>query len=149
VAHIIEVQYALDCAGLPGEEQLILWANTALQDIDIVSELSIRIVGEAESAGLNKKWRNKLGPTNVLSFPADMAEEVQPRPLGDLVVCAPVVIREAIEQGKLINAHWAHILIHGTLHLLGYDHIEEPQAQLMEALEIDILNKLEIDNPYI
>ncbi len=148
MTHIIDVQYATDCAGLPEKEQFRLWADAVLQSIDVVSELSIRVVDEQESAALNEKWRNKNGPTNVLSFPADVPGEVQPRPLGDIVVCAPVIAREAVEQGKLLNAHWAHVLIHGTLHLLGYDHIEGQQAQIMESLEIDILNKLEINNPY-
>jgi probable rRNA maturation factor len=148
VIHIIDIQYAIDDVGLPDKEQLSLWANAALHDVDTISELSIRIVDETEGAQLNEEWRKKKGPTNVLSFPAELAEEVQPSLLGDIVICAPIIAREASEQGKLLHAHWAHMVIHGTLHLLGYDHIEGAQAEIMESLEIDILNKLDIDNPY-
>ena len=149
MAHIIDVQLAVDSsANLPANDQLALWVNAALQDVDTPSELTIRIVDETEGAQLNEKWRKKIGPTNVLSFPAQVAEEIQPKLLGDIVICAAVVAREATQQEKLLSAHWAHMVIHGTLHLLGYDHIEGRQAEIMEALEINILNKLDINNPY-
>ena len=149
MTHIIDVQYAIDdAAGLPDNEQLTLWANAALQDVVTASELSLRIVDETEGAQLNEEWRKKSGPTNVLSFPAELGEEIRPRLLGDIVICAPIIAREASEQGKSLHAHWAHMVIHGTLHLLGYDHIEGRQAEIMEALEINILNKLDINNPY-
>lgn len=133
---------------LPAKDQLALWANAALQDVDTPSELTIRIVDETEGAQLNEKWRKKIGPTNVLSFPAQVAEEIQPKLLGDIVICAAVVAREATQQEKLLSAHWAHMVIHGTLHLLGYDHTEVQQSETMESLEINILNKLNIGNPY-
>lgn len=148
MTHIIDVQLAVDRAAIPAKEQLALWANAALQDVDTPSELTIRIVDETEAAQLNEKWRKKIGPTNVLSFPAHVAEEIQPRLLGDIVICAAVVAREAAQQDKLLNAHWAHMVIHGTLHLLGYDHTEVQQSETMESLEINILNKLNIGNPY-
>jgi len=149
VTHVIEIQLATNEAALPDNEQITLWANTALGNTNIPSELSIRIVDETEGAQLNEKWRNINGPTNVLSFPAQVADEIRPKMLGDIVICAPVVIKEAAEQGKVLDSHWAHMIIHGTLHLLGYDHIEGQQARIMESLEIDILNKLDIDNPYV
>ena len=148
MTHIIDVQYAIDDADLPDHEQFTLWVNAALQDVDTASELSLRIVDETEGARLNEEWRKKSGPTNVLSFPAELAEEIRPRFLGDIVICAPIIAREASEQGKPLHSHWSHMVIHGTLHLLGYDHIEGRQAEIMESLEIDILNKLDINNPY-
>ncbi len=149
MTHVIDIQLATNEALLPDNELLTLWASTALQNIDTASELTIRIVDETESALLNEKWRKKDGPTNVLSFPAQVADEISPKLLGDIVICAPVVINEAMQQRKVLDAHWAHMVIHGTLHLLGYDHIGEQQAKIMESLEIDILNKLDIDNPYV
>lgn len=148
MAHIVDVQLAVASTTLPAKAQLALWANAALQNVDTPSELTIRIVDETEGARLNEKWRRKIGPTNVLSFPAQVTEEIQPRLLGDIVICAAVVAREAAEQDKPLNAHWAHMVIHGTLHLIGYDHTEAQQSAAMESLEINILNKLNIDNPY-
>ena len=144
----MDVQYGLDENGLPTADEFIFWAEAALEDIDTELELSIRIVDEAEAAQLNEKWRDKKGATNVLSFAAEFAEEIQPRPLGDVVICAPIIAREAIEQKKPVDDHWAHMVIHGTLHLLGYDHVETQEIEKMEALEIKLLNQLKIDNPY-
>ncbi len=112
------------------------------------AELSIRIVDEAESADLNHTYRHKSGPTNVLSFPCEVPDGVPLDLLGDLVICAPVVAREAQAQGKASEAHWAHMVIHGVLHLRGYDHIDTAEAERMEALEIDILSRLGYPNPY-
>ncbi len=112
-------------------------------------ELTVRIVDEAESAQLNATWRHKDGPTNVLSFPADLPAEMPLAVLGDLAVCAPVVAREAREQHKSAQAHWAHILIHGFLHLLGYDHLTTTQAQQMEPIETEILAALHFPDPYM
>jgi probable rRNA maturation factor len=148
VTHTIDVQLAIDDANVPENNQLTLWANSALREVDINSELTIRIVDEVEGTRLNEEWRKKNGATNVLSFPADVTDKIQPKFLGDIVICAPIVAREANEQGKLIDAHWAHMVIHGTLHLLGYDHIDRQEAERMESLEIDILNTLNLDNPY-
>lgn len=115
-------------------------------------ELAIRLVDEAESRALNHDYRGKDKSTNVLSFPAELPEmvlaELEERPLGDLVICAPVVAREAGEQGKTLTAHWAHMTVHGILHLLGHDHIEAADAAAMEPLEIAILARLGWDNPY-
>ena len=146
--HTVDVQYGLEESGLPTADEFIFWAGTALHNIDAELELSIRIVDENEAAHLNETWRDKKGATNVLSFPAEISEEIQPRTLGDVVICAPIIAREAIEQGKSIDDHWAHMVIHGTLHLLGYDHIEAQEIKKMESLEIKLLNQLNIDNPY-
>jgi probable rRNA maturation factor len=108
----------------------------------------IRIVDEDESAQLNETYRHKSGATNVLSFPFDVPEGIELNLLGDLVICAPVLSREADTQNKTIMAHWAHIIIHGTLHLLGYDHIDDVDAQEMEEKEIALLQTLSISNPY-
>ena len=147
--HIVDVQFGLDESGLPTADEFMFWAVAALENIDTELELSIRIVDEAEATQLNEKWRDMEGATNVLSFPAEITEEIQPRPLGDVVICAPIIAREAIEQKKSIADHWAHMVIHGTLHLLGYDHIETLEIKKMESLEIKLLNQLNINNPYI
>jgi probable rRNA maturation factor len=113
--------------------------------------LSIRIVGEEESAALNGRYRGRHGPTNVLSFAGTELPDAGPnetRLLGDLVLCAPVIAREAQEQGKSLDAHWAHIALHGTLHLLGYDHETDAEARLMERREADLLAALGFDDPY-
>ncbi len=146
--HIIDIQYALDETGLPGKNQITHWANAALQNIDTAVELTIRVVDEVEGTQLNEQWRKKCGPTNVLSFPVETVVDIKPRLLGDIVICAPIITSEAGEQGKLVVAHWAHMVIHGTLHLLGYDHVEAKQAETMESLEIEILENLDIDDPY-
>jgi probable rRNA maturation factor len=113
-------------------------------------ELTVRIVGEAESADLNGRFRGKHKPTNVLSFPGDdVPLPGEPLQLGDLVICAPVVAREAAEQGKPERAHWAHMVVHGVLHLTGYDHEEEAEAAEMEQRERELLEALGFDDPYI
>lgn len=145
---IIDLQQATD-ADVPSEQQFQLWASAALAEVNEDCELSIRLVDEAESAELNNDYRGKNSPTNVLSFPFESPVPLEPMLLGDLVVCVPVVEREAAEQDKTINDHWAHLIVHGCLHLLGYDHIEDDEAEAMESLEITILQKLDINNPYI
>tara|TARA_R110002050_G_scaffold269917_2_gene412500 strand:- start:33731 stop:34195 length:465 start_codon:yes stop_codon:yes gene_type:complete len=126
------------------------WAEAALQeDVTEDCELSIRLVDVAESAELNMTYRAKSGPTNVLSFPFDSPIAMDPILLGDLVICVPVVEKEAVEQIKQLEHHWAHLVVHGCLHLLGYDHIEDDEAEEMEAFEIEILQTLAIDNPYL
>ncbi|MEZ5673488.1 MAG: rRNA maturation RNase YbeY [Thiotrichaceae bacterium] len=147
----LDVQYALDAATLPTEAELNLWVNQALQMANYnkpAPELTIRIVDEAEGRALNQQWRQRDDATNVLSFPFECPPEVPIHLLGDIVLCAPVVAREAREQGKILSAHWAHLTIHGVLHLLGHDHLSEPEAQQMEALEISILQQLNYQNPY-
>ena len=139
----LDLQIACDPApGLPSQAQLQSWARR--ND----AELSIRLVDEAESQTLNRDYRGKDKPTNVLSFPADLPPELELPLLGDLVVCRQVVEREAEEQHKAPHDHWAHMIIHGTLHLLGFDHIDDGEAEVMEALEIALLGQLGIDNPY-
>lgn len=126
------------------------WINlVALQETVILpAEVSITIVDKNESQQLNHDYRGKNNPTNVLSFPMDNIENMRPVILGDLVFCAPVVEEEATQQNKNLLAHWAHLTIHGTLHLLGYDHIEEDEAVLMEQKEITLLAHLGYANPY-
>jgi len=133
---------------VPDEEDIRRWINAALQHRSEDAELTLRIVDLDEMTSLNDDYRNKQGATNVLSFPADLPEEIKLPLLGDIVVCAPVVVREAIEQSKAEDAHWAHLVVHGTLHLLGYDHIEENDALAMEALETSILASLNYPCPY-
>ena len=136
-------------SGGPSDETIQQWVEQALAlENKDDAELTVRIVDESESAALNEEYRHKSNSTNVLSFPFECPDEVELNLLGDLVICAPVVEREAKEQDKSSQAHWAHMLVHGVLHLLGYDHIEESDAQNMEAREIKILEDLGFPNPY-
>jgi probable rRNA maturation factor len=162
----IDVQYASNESHLPDKKMLTRWVNNALQSqispdspdlenpefkiqVQKSVELTIRIVDETEAQELNEKWRQRPFPTNVLSFPFECPPGVEDIALlGDIVICAPLVVREAAEQHKPLHAHWAHLIIHGTLHLLGYDHIEDEQAQAMESLEIRLLHDLGYPNPY-
>ncbi len=143
----LDVEYEVEDGYLPSPEDLQVWVDLALQK-EIVAQLSIRIVNEVESQALNKQYRGKDKPTNVLSFPLDMPEDIGMYMLGDLVICAPVVEREAQEQYKSNKAHWAHMVIHGMLHLQGYDHITDNEANEMESLEIQLLQQLGYANPY-
>jgi len=145
----VDVQYATDLPDLPNEDQLKLWVETALDGLQENAELTIRIVDKDEGTQLNEQWRKSQGPTNVLSFSHEGAPEIAPNLLGDIVVCAPVVAREAKEQNKDIDAHWAHMVIHGVLHLNGFDHIKPEDADCMESLEIKILEELNYNNPYL
>lgn len=148
----LDLQIAAAAAGLPGATDIGHWAEAALAGAAFAdpAEMTVRIVDEAESAELNVAYRGKHGPTNVLSFPFDAPAgvELEPELLGDLVICAPVVAREAVEQGKATAAHWAHMVVHGTLHLLGYDHEVEAEAEAMERLETGILRGLGFPDPY-
>ena len=133
---------------LPSEAQFRAWCELALRQRP-ESELTIRLVDEAEGLELNSTYRHKDYATNVLSFPADVPDELLDIPLlGDLVICAPVVAREALEQRKPLQAHWAHLVIHGCLHLLGYDHIDDAEAEEMETLERELLAELGHPDPY-
>ena len=145
----IEIQAIFKSAGQPDHEQIQRWIDAALADLNHDTEIVVRIVDEQESAQLNEQYRHKHGPTNILSFPVEVPEGIELNLLGDLVICAPVVEREALEQNKILAHHWAHIIVHGVLHLLGYDHIDDDEAEQMESKEIAILNKLKISNPYI
>lgn len=145
----LDLQIASQAPQLPSAAQFRAWCEVALRQRTADSELTIRLVDEAEGRELNHSYRHKDYATNVLSFPADVPDELLDIPLlGDLVICAPVVEREAGEQGKSLEAHWAHLVIHGCLHLLGYDHIEEAEAEEMEALERTLLAELGHPDPY-
>lgn len=153
-SHNIVIQRVFKSPGQPDRRQIVKWIDTALEESGRTYAFVIRIVDEPESAELNGQYRHKQGPTNVLSFPFEWPEGLDISAsegvlLGDLVICAPVVEREALEQHKSLADHWAHMIVHGLLHLLGYDHIEEEEAEEMETKEIAILNKLHIQNPYI
>ena len=132
----------------PEEDDLRSWIRAALVNRQLDTEISVRLVDIEEMSELNQRFRSKAGPTNVLSFPADIPAELNHPLLGDIVICAPVVRREAVEQNKSEDAHWAHMTLHGTLHLLGYDHLVEAEAQAMEAMEADILASLNLPCPY-
>ncbi|MBT6104975.1 rRNA maturation RNase YbeY [Porticoccaceae bacterium] len=144
----LDIQMACPSEEAPEEDSMQRWASAALRDERDNAELSVRIVDEQESATLNQQYRGKAGSTNILSFPFD-AVTPEPLPiLGDLVICAPVVVREAAEQNKSLEAHWAHMCVHGVLHLLGYDHVGDRDAEVMETLETDILLGLGYPAPY-
>ena len=148
----IDIQYALDKdadqSTLPQTTDFSNWVGAALSGRKEDAQLSIRIVDETESTYLNETYRHKTGPTNVLSFPAEYSTEIPISLIGDIVICAPIVVKEARAQGKDTLAHWAHMTIHGTLHLLGFDHDNDNNAEKMESIEIDILKQLGFDNPY-
>ena len=138
-------------AWAPPRGDLAIWASVALGRRAAGSEIGVRVVGPAESRRLNSRFRGKDGPTNVLSFPA---AEIPPppsreaRPLGDLVICPHVLRAEAREQQKSLRAHWAHLVVHGALHLIGYDHEHDADASRMERREITVLRRLGFANPY-
>ena len=148
----LDVQYA--CAsdtGLPAIEDFQRWADLAWCEPG-VAEVVIRLVNAAESRNLNHQYRGKDSATNILSFPMEMPDELAAKVdeimLGDLIICAPVVALEAAEQNKILMHHWAHMVIHGMLHLQGYDHISDDEAEAMESLEIKLLQQLGMTNPY-
>ena len=140
---------------IPKQKEFLAWSKAALDAANTrhlmanTVELAIRLVNEEESATLNKDYRHKSGPTNILSFITEQQAEEGTCYLGDLVICAPLVNREALEQNKTTQAHWAHLTVHGVLHLLGYDHEKLKDACLMETLEILVLKSLNYSNPYI
>ena len=144
----IDLQNDSDLPNVPDERQLASWVEQALQQAYPGLEQSIRVVDEVESRQLNKAYRGKDRSTNVLSFPSEQSELLDYDYLGDLVICAVVVEAEALQQGKSLTAHWAHMIVHGMLHLQGYDHLDESEAEQMEALEIEILAALGHTNPY-
>lgn len=144
----LDIQNASSGVEPPPAATLEQWVRAALDGRRDDAELSLRIVDEDEIAQLNARYRGKDYPTNVLSFPSDLPPELELPHLGDIVICAGVVEREACEQHKSSAAHWAHMVVHGTLHLLGYDHIDDAEAAEMEGLETDILQRLAFPNPY-
>lgn len=138
---------------VPSEAMMQEWVNAVLEAVpEKVSpdctEVCISIVDKSESAELNQTYRHKTGPTNILSFHYDPMPDMAQESLGDLVICAELVEEEALIQSKTTEAHWAHLTVHGTLHLLGYDHVVDSEAEIMESLEITILNALGFENPY-
>ena len=144
----LDLQIASEGAA-PSLAQLQLWCSKGLSPRCADSELTIRLVDDAEARELNNTWRHKDYATNVLSFPADIPDGLLDIPLlGDLVICVAVVEHEAAEQGKELAAHWAHLVIHGCLHLLGYDHIDDDEATEMEDLERKLLAELGYADPY-
>ncbi|MEZ9597006.1 rRNA maturation RNase YbeY [Shewanella sp. 10N.261.52.F9] len=144
----LDVQIAVEGFTLPSSTELELWVKTAIRDTMSEAELTIRIVEVEESQSLNSTYRGKDKPTNVLSFPFEAPPGIELPLLGDLVICAAVVEQEAIDQNKPLIAHWAHMVVHGCLHLLGYDHIEDVEAEEMESLETQLIESLGYINPY-
>ncbi len=148
--HLITIQRAVPKNEMPAVTQLKQWAKKVLKRTTPDVEMTIRVVDLTEMTELNTQYRHKSGPTNVLSFPFDIPVGLTDEPslLGDIVICAAVVNQEAQEQEKSATAHWAHMVVHGTLHLLGYDHEIPADADTMESLEITILKELGFPNPY-
>ncbi len=144
----LDLQVAIDSDKLPTQAQFETWVRLALGNSMPVAELTIRLVDEQESQSLNNTYRGKDKPTNVLSFPFESPPEVELPLLGDLVICVPVVEAEAHNQNKVLEAHWAHMVVHGCLHLLGYDHIIDSEAEEMESLETQLIESIGFPNPY-
>jgi len=144
----LETQRVLKAQEVPSDAELRQWTEAALGERVDKAELVIRIVDEAESQTLNREYRGVDRPTNVLSFPSELPTEVESDLLGDLVISAPVVQREANEQDKPLQAHWAHMVIHGVLHLIGFEHETDRQAHEMETLERSLLEGLGFPDPY-
>ncbi len=144
----VELENACTANFLPTQRDFELWVNAALPEHHQDKEVSICLVDEDQSQALNNEYRDKDKPTNVLSFPCELPEGVDVPLIGDLVICAGVVAREAEEQNKAVFAHWAHMVVHGCLHLIGYDHIDDAEAEEMEALETRILEALGYPAPY-
>ena len=148
----VAVSYACPRRGVPASPSFRRWAAVALDGRIREADLALRIVGDDEGRALNRHYRGKDYATNVLSFPAErppgLPKHARFPLLGDLVICAPVVMREALAQGRTLPAHYAHLTVHGSLHLLGWNHEDEIDAQAMEQLEREILAGLGIDDPY-
>ncbi|ADJ27307.1 rRNA maturation RNase YbeY [Nitrosococcus watsonii] len=146
----VQIQYAVPRINAPLQADFQRWVEAALLNQSKAGEVTIRVTDENEAAELNRRYRRKEGATNILSFPFEIPSCVPfdiPL-LGDLIICAPVVAREALEQAKKEQDHWAHLVVHGVLHLLGFDHQQEVEAQQMEALEVTILESLGYSDPY-
>jgi probable rRNA maturation factor len=149
-ASIVDRQLAVNGASLPGQAELEAWVAAVLARFphEVRREVTVRFVDDEEGQALNRDYRGRDRPTNVLSFPFEAPPGVELPLLGDLVLCHPVVLREAAEQGKTQQDHYAHLVIHGMLHLLGHDHLEEREAEEMERLEREILTDFAIADPY-
>ena len=149
-----QISEELDAASrreLPDQSMVESWVCAALVQAGAYGEaqLTVRVVDEAEIYALNETYRHKAAPTNVLSFPFEAPDDVDIPLLGDVVICVSVVQQEASQQHKTPHQHWAHMVVHGTLHLLGYDHISDEEADIMESMEIAVLDKLGVPNPYM
>ena len=145
----LDLSVADRAAWVPSARRLTEWAAAAAGARGRDAEIAVRVVGRREGRRLNARWRGKDYPTNVLSFPVEgMPRGLRPRPLGDLVICAPVVAAEARAQGKTLSAHWAHLVVHGVLHLLGHDHERDDEARRMERRERRVLARLGFPDPY-
>lgn len=152
----LDIQNACQASGIPDTSEFIEWVSRALAHRKIQThracELTLRIVDTEEITQLNRNYRGKDGATNVLSFPFEYPPGIPDDPgqqiLGDILICAPIMQEESLEQNKSIKAHWAHLIIHGTLHLLGYDHVDDTEAQQMEQLETQLLADLKFPDPY-
>jgi probable rRNA maturation factor len=145
----ITVQVIASNTFIPSRYFLQRWVNKALAKQVGPSEVNIRLVSKKESAYLNNTYRHQTGPTNILSFPFEPPPKVSSNFLGDLVICAALVNQQAKQQAKTRLAHWAHLIIHGCLHLIGYDHVHDKDASKMESVEIQMLKELGYENPYI
>lgn len=149
----LEVQRATTSTSAPVDDQFQLWINAVPANQEHISSFTIRIVDEEEARRFNRDYRNRDYATNVLSFSADLPDdlpaEIRECHLGDILICAPVVVRESLEQGRPEADHWAHLTIHGVLHLLGHDHEQPDEAAVMESLETEILRKLGVSDPYM
>ena len=144
----VNIQRATKTPNLPSNQRIRTWVHAALECHVQQAEITVRMVGTREAARLNQAWRGNKGPTNVLSFPADDRHGLATGFLGDIVLCAPVIAREAMQQGKSPGAQWAHMIIHGALHLMGYDHTKPVAARKMESLEKKLLATLSVADPY-
>ena len=145
----VHVEYASSASTVPKREAIVHWARAAMQgDKRDQAEVSVRIVDEQEIVDLNRRFRRKPEPTNVLSFPFEDPPGVHTALLGDVVICAPFVCREAHTHGRQALAHWAHMLVHGIMHLRGYDHKTPSEADAMESMEARILEHLGFPNPF-
>lgn len=145
---VIHIQNPIDAEEVPDPSTLQHWAEVVLHDHRQQAEICLRLIDREESAALNHRFRAKNKATNVLSFPVDLPEGVEDPYLGDIAVCPSVLIEEARAGNISLEQHWAHLFIHGILHLLGYDHIDDDDAETMEALEITLLQQLGYANPY-
>jgi probable rRNA maturation factor len=145
---ILDLQVATEATNIPTEAELQRYLEAAVSPFQTEAEVTIRLVDETESQQLNFDYRHKDKPTNVLSFPFQAPPGIELPLLGDLVICVQVVAQEALEQNKTLEAHWAHMVVHGCLHLLGFDHINDTDAEEMEAEEVQILQELGFADPY-
>ncbi|MCK5924483.1 MAG: rRNA maturation RNase YbeY [Methylococcales bacterium] len=144
----LDLQIVSTSTQIPTSAHFQKWIDTVLKSAQSDTEVLIRLVDDKESADLNQRYRHKQGSTNILSFPFEAPDIIESPLLGDLIICVPVIENQAQQQHKRLLDHWAHIVIHGLLHLCGYDHIDHTEAQEMETKEIKLLNTLLINNPY-